>query len=34
MNLNDEKCELIQTKNMRTLTVHKYNDRLYSNIST
>lgn len=33
MNLNDEKCELTQTKNMHTLTVHIYNDRIYSNIA-
>lgn len=34
MNLNDIKCELIQTKNMYTLTVHMDNDKIYSNIAT
>lgn len=34
MNLNDDKCELIQTKNMYILAVHRYNDRIYSNIAT
>lgn len=29
--MKDEKCELIQTKNMYTLTVHMCNDRIYSN---
>lgn len=35
INLNGGKCEVIHTqKNRHTLTIHIYNDRIYSNIAT